>query len=88
MKPRKACGGFASTLDLYQIGWPAWSESPRQHDPGSLEEAWATLAALQQEEKTRFIGVANCTDRIAGAANLRLSTADIEELEAIGPSTP
>lgn len=47
-------------LDLYQLAWPSWPKSPPDHDPGSLEEAWSTMASLQQEGKARFIGVANC----------------------------
>ena len=39
------------TIDLYQIHWP---------EPDELvEEAWSTLAALQQEGKVRWIGVSN-----------------------------
>lgn len=39
------------TIDLYQIHWP---------DPEpEIEEGWATLAALQQEGKLRYIGVSN-----------------------------
>jgi aryl-alcohol dehydrogenase-like predicted oxidoreductase len=41
------------TIDLYQIHWP-----PEDSGPG-LEEAWRTLAALQQEGKVRWIGVSN-----------------------------
>jgi aryl-alcohol dehydrogenase-like predicted oxidoreductase len=40
-------------IDLYQIHWP-----PQDNGP-SLEEAWKTLAALQQEGKVRWIGVSN-----------------------------
>lgn len=47
-------------IDLYQIGWPVWTKSPPGHNPGSLEEAWATLATLKREGKVRFIGVSNC----------------------------
>jgi aryl-alcohol dehydrogenase-like predicted oxidoreductase len=47
-------------IDLYQIDWPIWPSSPSGHDPGSLEEAWATMAALRREGKVRFIGVSNC----------------------------
>lgn len=47
-------------IDLYQIGWPAWPQSPPRHNPGSLEEAWDTLASLKREGKVRFIGVSNC----------------------------
>ncbi len=47
-------------IDVYQIGWPTWPHSPRGHDPGSLEDAWETMAAMQREGKARFIGVANC----------------------------
>jgi aryl-alcohol dehydrogenase-like predicted oxidoreductase len=38
-------------IDLYQVHWP---------DPEpEIEEGWATLAALKQEGKVRFIGVSN-----------------------------
>ena len=46
-------------IDLYQIHWPAWPASPPNHDPGTIEEAWATLAALRDEGKVAFIGVSN-----------------------------
>jgi aryl-alcohol dehydrogenase-like predicted oxidoreductase len=38
-------------IDLYQIHWPDPDED--------IEEGWATLAALQQEGKVRYIGVSN-----------------------------
>ena len=47
-------------IDLYQIGWPVWPNSPPGHNNWSLEEAWATLASLKREGKVRFIGVSNC----------------------------
>jgi len=38
-------------IDLYQVHWP---------DPDDdIEEGWATLAALKQEGKVRYIGVSN-----------------------------
>lgn len=46
-------------IDLYQIHWPVWPASPPGHDPGSIEEAWSTLAALRDEGKLAFIGVSN-----------------------------
>lgn len=47
-------------VDLYQIHWPVWPASPAGYvSPGSIEEAWATLVALKQEGKVRFIGVSN-----------------------------
>lgn len=40
-------------VDLYQIHWP-------DTDTGTpIEESWSTLAALQDEGKTRWIGVSN-----------------------------
>ena len=42
-----------NAIDLYQIHWP-----PEDNGSG-LEEAWQTLAALQQEGKVRWIGVSN-----------------------------
>jgi aryl-alcohol dehydrogenase-like predicted oxidoreductase len=47
-------------IDLYQLGWPVWPKSPPGHDPGSLEDAWQTMATLQREGKARCIGIANC----------------------------
>jgi aryl-alcohol dehydrogenase-like predicted oxidoreductase len=41
------------TIDLYQIHWPPDDSGPR------LEEAWQTLATLQEEGKARWIGVSN-----------------------------
>jgi len=47
-------------IDLYQIHWPAWPSSPAGfQSPGSVEEAWQTLAALQREGKVSWIGVSN-----------------------------
>lgn len=41
-------------VDLYQIHWP-------DNETGTpLEESWSTLAALQDEGKTRWLGVSNC----------------------------
>jgi aryl-alcohol dehydrogenase-like predicted oxidoreductase len=48
-------------IDLYQIHWPKWPASTPGLDPGTIEEAWDTLAALQQEGKVRHIGVSNFT---------------------------
>ncbi len=46
-------------IDLYQIHWPAWPASPQGHDPGSIEGAWETMAALRREGKVACIGVSN-----------------------------
>jgi aryl-alcohol dehydrogenase-like predicted oxidoreductase len=46
-------------IDLYQIHWPVWPASPQGHNPGSIEEAWTTLARLRDEGKVAFIGVSN-----------------------------
>jgi aryl-alcohol dehydrogenase-like predicted oxidoreductase len=46
-------------IDLYQIHWPKWPTSDPGWDPGSYEEAWATLAELVREGKLRHIGVSN-----------------------------
>ena len=40
-------------IDLYQIHWPVEGES--------VEDAWATMAALRNEGKVRYIGVSNFT---------------------------
>ena len=53
-------------IDLYQMHWPVWGTSPPGHDPGSLEEGWATLADLQREGKVRHIGMCNAdADQLA-----------------------
>jgi aryl-alcohol dehydrogenase-like predicted oxidoreductase len=55
------------TIDLYQIHWP---------DPEvDIEEGWATMAALQQEGKVRFLGVSN------------FNVAQIKRAQAIAPIT-
>ena len=46
-------------IDLYQIHWPIWPGSPPGNDPGSFEEAWETMVALQREGKVRYVGVSN-----------------------------
>jgi aryl-alcohol dehydrogenase-like predicted oxidoreductase len=47
-------------IDLYQIHWPAWPSSlPGAPDPGSIEEAWATLREIRDAGKVAFIGVSN-----------------------------
>jgi aryl-alcohol dehydrogenase-like predicted oxidoreductase len=61
-------------IDLYQIGWPVWPETPARWS-GSLEEAWETMAALQQEGKVRFIGISNCR------------TSQLTRLQRIAPVT-
>ncbi len=58
-------------IDLYQIHWPIWQNNrlgdrPDRYDPGSLEEAWATMAALQREGKVRYVGISNAdADQLA-----------------------
>jgi aryl-alcohol dehydrogenase-like predicted oxidoreductase len=46
-------------IDLYQIHWPEWPASDTDTNPGSIEEAWTTMAALQKDGKLRHIGVSN-----------------------------
>lgn len=47
-------------IDLYQIHWPVWPTTPAgQVAPGTVEEAWETLAALRREGKVSWIGVSN-----------------------------
>lgn len=55
-------------IDLYQVHWPRWPSSPPEHDPGPLEDAWATLADVQREGKVRYIGASNFdADQLARA---------------------
>jgi aryl-alcohol dehydrogenase-like predicted oxidoreductase len=46
-------------IDLYQIHWPLWPGAQEAYDPGSLEDAWDTLAALRREGKLAHIGASN-----------------------------
>jgi aryl-alcohol dehydrogenase-like predicted oxidoreductase len=48
-------------IDLYQIHWPRWGNSPAGHSPGSVEDAWRTLEDLRTAGKLRHIGVSNFT---------------------------
>ena len=59
-------------IDLYQIHWPRWQAAPGP-SPGSVAEAWETLADLKQQGKVRHIGVSNFT------------VEDLETAEAIAP---
>lgn len=59
-------------IDLYQMHWPRWP-SQVEPSPGSVAEAWATLAALKTEGKVRHIGVSNFT------------VDDLKTAEAIAP---
>ena len=38
-------------IDLYQIHWPRWGSSPAGHDPGTVAEAWQTLADLKRRRQ-------------------------------------
>ena len=49
------------TIDLYQIHWPRWGNSPAGWDPGTVEEGWQAMADLKQAGKVRHIGVSNFT---------------------------
>jgi len=59
-------------IDLYQIHWPRW-QAVSEPSPGSVEEAWHTLAELKQQGKLRHIGVSNFT------------VEDLKTAEAIAP---
>ena len=59
-------------IDLYQIHWPRWHAQP-EPSPGSVAEAWETLAELKAEGKVRHIGVSNFT------------VEDLQLAEAIAP---
>jgi aryl-alcohol dehydrogenase-like predicted oxidoreductase len=77
---RRECEGSLTRLgvdriDLYQIHWPKWPSSLPGTDPGTIEEAWETLAALQTEGKVRQIGVSNFT------------AAQLERISSIAPVT-
>jgi aryl-alcohol dehydrogenase-like predicted oxidoreductase len=77
---RRECEGSLQRLgvdriDLYQIHWPKWPASPPGTDPGTIEEAWETMAALQKEGKVRHIGVSNYT------------VSQLERISAIAPIT-
>ncbi|MBA2353736.1 MAG: aldo/keto reductase [Acidobacteria bacterium] len=65
------------TIDLYQVHWPRW-QAQTDPAPGSVGEAWQTLAALQAQGKLRHLGVSNFTvedletaQRIAPVASLQ-----------------
>jgi len=45
-----------STIDLYQIHWPAL---PARGPAPDIEEAWTALAEIQRQGKVRYIGVSN-----------------------------
>ena len=60
------------TIDLYQIHWPRWHSQP-EPSPGSVAEAWTTLADLKAQGKVRHIGVSNFT------------VEDLQTAEAIAP---
>jgi aryl-alcohol dehydrogenase-like predicted oxidoreductase len=75
---RRECEGSLTRLgvdriDLYQIHWPKWPASAPGTEPGTIEEGWETLAALQQEGKVRHIGVSNY---------------NVAQLERISPIAP
>jgi aryl-alcohol dehydrogenase-like predicted oxidoreductase len=75
---RRECEGSLKRLgveriDLFQIHWPKWPSSPPGTDPGTIEDAWETLDALQKEGKVRHIGVSNYT---------------VSQLERITPIAP
>lgn len=59
-------------IDLYQVHWPRWGGQTTPA-PGSVEEAWTTLADLQRSGKLRHIGTSNFT------------VADLETARAIAP---
>ncbi len=59
-------------IDLYQIHWPRWAAQSGP-SPGSVAEAWATLADLKAQGKVRHIGVSNFTRE------------DLQTAEAIAP---
>jgi aryl-alcohol dehydrogenase-like predicted oxidoreductase len=62
-------------IDLYQIHWPRWGNSPAGHNPGSLGDAWRALEDLRMAGKLRHIGASNFT------------VADLEAVSGIAPVT-
>jgi len=46
-------------IDLYQIHWPSFAQSPEGSAAPDLEDAWHTLAEMQREGRVRRIGVSN-----------------------------
>src|SRR5690606_6384049 len=64
-------------IDLYQIHWPRWAAQPTPA-PGSVEEAWTTLAELQRAGKLRHIGVSNFT---VADLNIARSIAPVASLQ-------
>ncbi len=62
-------------IDLYQIHWPSFPHGPagKPSSDAGIEEAWRTLARLQQQGKIRHIGVSNF---------------DVAQLERILPIAP
>jgi aryl-alcohol dehydrogenase-like predicted oxidoreductase len=59
-------------IDLYQMHWPRWA-AQTEPSPGSVAEAWGTLADLKAQGKLRHIGVSNFT------------VEDLETAERIAP---
>jgi aryl-alcohol dehydrogenase-like predicted oxidoreductase len=59
-------------IDLYQMHWPRWAAQTAP-SPGSVAEAWGTLADLKAQGKVRHIGVSNFTVQ------------DLETAEQIAP---
>jgi aryl-alcohol dehydrogenase-like predicted oxidoreductase len=62
-------------IDLYQIHWPRWGNSPAGHNPGTVDDAWRTLEDLRKAGKLRHIGASNFT------------VADLEAASRIAPVT-
>ena len=69
-----------SSIDLYQIHWPAWSGNPESASPGSIEEAVAEMSKLKTAGKIRNIGVSNFN-----ASQMKRRTGNVAPIASLQP---